>query len=337
MAKGSRSMGMINHLFKAFGGPVAAPRWPPRRLSLALQGGGSFGAFTWGVIDRLLDEPELNFDAISGASAGAINATLLASGMLEGGRAGAQARLKRFWKRMSAAAAFLPSVSLATSALKAGMGPFSLALSPYQFNPFNLNPLREALEAEVDFERLRAHSPMKLLVGATRVKDGSLKIFTETELTIERVLASACLPLLHQTIEVDGEPYWDGGYVANPPLIPLVQASKAANLLIVQVTPNQSDKAPSSPREIAKRLDQINFNSTLSAELEALKIALILGLTPKLKQLRIGRISAEDEIAGLGSESAGDLNWAFLERLHHSGRAAVDLWFEEAQPPALSR
>ncbi len=327
-------MEKVSKFLKAFDRADPEPKWPPQNLSLALQGGGSFGAFTWGVIDRLLDEPNLNFDSISGASAGAVNATLLASGMLEGGKEGAKNRLKRFWKRMSAAAAFLPSVSLASSALKAALGPFSLSLSPYQFNPFNLNPLREAIEAEVDFERLRAKASVKLLVGATRVRDGSLKIFHDSELTIDMVLASSCLPYIHQTIEIEGEPYWDGGYVANPPLIPLVMASRAANLLIVQVTPNSSKEVPKTPREIAKRLDQINFNSTLNAELEALKIALILGLTPKLKRLRIGRISAQREIAGLASESAGDLNWAFLKRLHRSGRAAVELWFEQASPRA---
>ena len=306
--------------------------WLPQNLSLALQGGGSFGAFTWGVLDRLLEEPELNFDAISGASAGAVNAVILASGMVEGGRVGAQLRLEKFWKRMSYASAFLPSASLTAAATNSALGLFSLALSPYQFNPFNLDPLREAIEAEVDFERLRAESQIKLLIGATRVRDGKLRIFNDAELTVEMVLASACLPLLHHTIEVNGEPYWDGGYVANPPLIPLVLASDAANLLIVQVTPNSSEHVPKAPRDIAKRLDQINFNSTLNAELEALKIGWILRATPKLSWLRIGRISAQDEFAGLAGESAGDLSWKFLKRLHRSGRAAVELWFEQASP-----
>jgi NTE family protein len=312
--------------------PSSSPVWPPQNLSLALQGGGSFGAFTWGVLDRLLEEPDLNFEAISGASAGAVNAVLLASGMIEGGRAGAQLRLEKFWKRMSHSSAFLPSASLTAAAMNSALGLFPLAFSPYQFNPFNLDPLREAMEAEVDFERLRAESPIKLLIGATRVHDGKLRIFNDAELTVEMVLASACLPLVHHTIEVNGEPYWDGGYVANPPLIPLVLASDAANLLIVQVTPNSSERVPKTPRDIAKRLDQINFNSTLNAELEALKIGLILRATPKLTRLRIGRISAQDEFAGLAGESAGDLDWKFLERLHQSGRAAVELWFEQASP-----
>jgi len=306
--------------------------WPPRRLSLALQGGGSFGAFTWGALDRLLEERGIAFDAISGSSAGAVNAVLLASGLIEGGREGAKARLERFWRRMSAAAAFLPSASLAATPVGAGLGLVARSLSPYQLNPFNLNPLREALAEEVDFAALRARSPVKLLIGATRVRDGKLRIFGNGELTIEAVLASTCLPLVHHTIEIDGEPYWDGGYAANPPLIPLALASQADNLLIVQITPTSSDRLPKSPREIAKRLEQIQFNATLNSELEALKYGMIVGATPKLRRLRIGRISAQEEFEGLENESAGNLGWTFLQRLRMSGRGAVEAWLEEAAP-----
>jgi NTE family protein len=309
--------------------------WPPQRLSLALQGGGSFGAFTWGVLDRLLEEPGVDFDAISGSSAGAVNAVLLASGLAEGGRAEAKARLERFWRRMSAAAAFVPSAALAASPFAAGLGLVARALSPYQFNPFNLNPLREALAAEVDFERLNAHSPLRLLIGATRVRDGMLRVFSAGELSVDVVLASACLPLIHHTVEIGGEPYWDGGYAANPPLLPLVQASRAPHLLIVQVTPTTTERMPTSPRDIAKRLEQIHFNATLNAELEALKYGMIVGVTPKLRRLRVGRISAQEEFEGLGDESAGNLGWAFLERLRDSGRSAVEAWLVEA--PRASR
>ncbi len=228
--------------------------WPPRRLSLALQGGGSFGAFTWGVLDRLLEEADVTFDAISGSSAGAVNAVVLAAGLIDGGRTEAKARLERFWRRMSAAAAFLPRASFGETPIGAGLGLVARSLSPYQFNPFNLNPLREVLTAAIDFDLLRAGSPMKLLIGATRVRDGRLRIFTEGELSVDAVLASACLPLIHHAIEIGGEPYWDGGYAANPPLLPLVQASRAAHLLVVQVTPNSSERLPTTTREIAKRV-----------------------------------------------------------------------------------
>jgi NTE family protein len=320
--------GLIQQARAFMGARSAAPPWPPKCLSLALQGGGSFGAFTWGVLDRLLEEPEVSFDAISGASAGAVNAVLLASGMIEG-RVAAKAKLARFWKRMSHAASFLPMTALASATMNAGFGHFARALAPDQFNPFDLNPLREALAAEIAFDLLRTRSPVKLLLAATRVRDGELRIFREAELTVEMVLASACLPLIHRTIEIDGEPYWDGGYVANPPLIPLVQASDAANILIVQVTPAKSDRLPKTPREIVKRLDQINFNSTLHAEIEAVKLGMSVGATPKLRRLRLDRISAQDEFEGLADENAANLGWSFLERLRESGRSAAEAWSAE--------
>jgi NTE family protein len=306
------------------------PKWPPDRLSLALQGGGSFGAFTWGVLDRLLDEPNIGFDAISGASAGAVNAVLLAAGMADGGRQEARARLTQFWRRMSRAAALMPKP--AAPPFGAGFELVLRSMSPYQFNPFNLNPLREALVEAVDFERLRSRSPVKLLIAVTRVRDGRLKIVTERNLTVDCVLASACLPLLHHAIEIDGEAYWDGGYAANPPLLPLIRASECEHVLIVQVTPNSSSQAPTTAREIAKRVEQIQFNATLNSELEALKYGKIIGATAKLRRLRIGRISAHEEFEGLGEQSAGDLGWDFLERLHASGMVAADLWLNQAMP-----
>ncbi len=309
------------------------PDWPPARLSLALQGGGSFGAFTWGVLDRLLEEPEIGFDAISGSSAGAVNAVLLSSGMIEGGREGARMRLSHFWKRISRAAALLPR----PSPIEAGFELVMRSMSPYQFNPFNVNPLREALTAEVDFEALRERSEIKLLLGATRVSDGKLRILTNGELTVDAVLASACLPLLHHAIELDGEPYWDGGYAANPPLIPLVRASESAHILIVQVTPSTSERLPKSAREIAARIEQIQFNATLNSELEALKSGKMLGVTEKLRRLRIGRISADEQFEGLAEESAANLDWDFLERLHLSGRAAAEDWLKRDLPALRGR
>ena len=320
-----QAMRFLDRALERLGLAAAPPPWPPRRLSLALQGGGSFGAFTWGALERLLDEPDVSFDTISGVSAGAVNSVLLASGLMEGGRAAAKARLERFWRRMSRAAALTPSAAFAEQPL----GLMIRALSPYLFNPFNLDPLREALSDEVDFERLRTRSPVRLLIGATRVRDGALRVFSTSEVSVDVVLASACLPLIHHTIAIDGEPYWDGGYSANPPLVPLALASKAAHLLIVQVTPTKSARLPTSPGEIAKRLEQIRFNATLNAELEAIKYGMFVGASPKLRRLRIGRISAQEEFEGLADESAGNLGWAFLERLRASGRGAVEAWLDE--------
>jgi NTE family protein len=258
----------------------------------------------------------------------------MAAGMVDGGPDEARARLSQFWRRMSRAAALMPKP--AESPFGAGLELAIRSLSPYQFNPFNLNPLREALVASVDFERLRARSPIKLLLAATRVSDGRLRILTNPELTVEAVLASACLPLLHHTIEIDGEAYWDGGYAANPPLIPLIRASECDHALIVQVTPIKSDRLPKTARDIAKRIEQIQFNATLNSELETLKFGKMIGATEKLRRLRIGRISVDEEFEGLADESAGNLDWDLLERLHASGRIAADLWLRQDMPQAPS-
>jgi NTE family protein len=258
----------------------------------------------------------------------------MAAGMVGGGAEEARARLTQFWRRMSRAAALLPKP--VESPFGAGFDLAIRSMSPYQFNPFNLNPLREALLASVDFERLRSRSAIKLLLGATRVSDGRLRILTNSELTVEAVLASACLPLLHHTIEIDGEAYWDGGYAANPPLIPLIRASECDHALIVQVTPIKSDRLPRTARDIAKRIEQIQFNATLNSELETLKFGKMIGATGKLRRLRIGRISVDEEFEGLAEESAGNLDWEFLERLHASGRVAADLWLRQDMPQAPS-
>jgi NTE family protein len=197
--------------------------------------------------------------------------------------------------------------------------------------------LREALSDEVDFAALRSGSEIRLLIGATRVSDGTLRIFTNSDLTVDAVLASACLPLLHHTIELDGEPYWDGGYAANPPIVPLVRASRTPHVLIVQVTPTSNRILPKSTREIEARLEQIRFNATLNGELESLKYLKIVGASEKLRRLRIGRISAQDQFEGLSSESAGNIEWEFLERLHQAGRAAAELWLAQELPASTRR
>ncbi len=207
--------------------------WPPPRLSLALQGGGSFGAFTWGVLDRLLEEPSITFDTVSGTSAGAINAVLLADGLAAGGPRVARAKLAHFWERLSRTAAFGPFGAAAGFAPGAAAGTFSFwtrLLSPYQYNPLDLNPLRALLNEEVDFERLRHTAPIGLLIAATRVCDGRARIFSNAEINADAVLASASLPLYHHAVTIDDVAYWDGGYSANPPLLDLVAASQAPDV-----------------------------------------------------------------------------------------------------------
>ncbi|MCB1535944.1 MAG: patatin-like phospholipase family protein [Rhodoblastus sp.] len=293
-------------------------------MSLALQGGGSYGAFTWGVLDRLLEAPDLQFDAISGASAGAVNAALMAAGMAEGGREGARKKLESFWRRMSVASSFLP-----LNVIPPGVEALAQALSPFQFNPFDLNPLRRALESEIDFDALRTADVPRLLIATTRVSDGALRIFRNDELTVDTILASACLPLIHRTIEIEGEGYWDGGYSANPPLVQLVHESDALDVLIVQVTPARGQGIPTNRGDIVKRLEHISFNATLNAELEALRLAAKLRATPKMRGLRVDRLAAEDEIADLASRSAADLDWRFLTRLRDAGRVAASGWLAQ--------
>ena len=299
--------------------------WPPRRLSLALQGGGSFGAFTWGVLDRLLEEPNCDLDSISGASAGAVNAVLLASGFVEGGREGARARLRRFWRRMTDEASFrslmvIGGFSPAGSSVAFGRG-FSA-----QFDPLDLDPLRQALATEIDFASLREPNCPKLLIATTRVRDGRLQIFRNKDLTADVVLASTCPPLIHCAVEIEGEAYWDGGFAANPPVVQLVHASEATDVLVVQITPTRDAYVPMTLAAIDRRIDQVTANSTLNAEIAALELARDNAATPKLQAVRLFRIAAEDSVDGLAQRSSVDLGQGFITMLYRSGRDAADRW-----------
>lgn len=313
------------------------PSWPPRRLSLALQGGGSFGAFTSGVLDRLLEEPDLNFDTLSGASAGAINAVLLAAGLAEGGREAAREKLLRFWQRLSRSAAFPFShnAGFMPGSASGTLSFWTRLVSPYQFNPLDLNPLRLLLNEEIDFERLRRQKPVGLLVSATRVSDGRARIFANDEITADTVLASASLPLLHHAVTIDNEAYWDGGYSANPPLYELVQASGTPDILIVQITPTRRATTPVTSQEIMRRLDQIIFNASLLTETGRLAEQAdfyrgIFGLLSrdgrKLRRLALTRIAAEEAVERLSEASASNLDWHFISDLRIQGRKAAEAW-----------
>jgi NTE family protein len=310
-------------------------RVKPKRISLALQGGGAFGAFTWGVLDRLLEE-NVTFDSVSGASAGAMNAVLLASGLARGGADEARASLERFWRRVSEVGR--KSRLLSSNPLLSTM---TSQLSPYQFNPFDLNPLRDILTAEVDMEAVRTEAPVRLLLGATRVSDGALRIFRNKDLTHDVVLASACLPQLHQAVLIDGEPHWDGGYAANPPLMPLVTATRASELMVVQIIPANHAELPTTSPEIDKRLNQITFNSSLQRDLEALAIMAQLcregdmqhsRLGRKLQRLNLHRLVAEEHIEGLSGLSFMNTDWTHLQHLRDQGRAAADAWLMGQEP-----
>ena len=319
---------------------MTQPRGTSRRpLSLALQGGGAFGAFTWGVLDRLLEEESLVLDCVSGSSAGAVNAALLAEGLRRDGRAGARICLDDFWTKLAKTAR--SSFIMASRRANMAFDVSSRVLSPYVLNPFNLNPLRDLLASSIDFPSLRADPPLRLVVGTTRVSDGSLRVFRETEIDLDVVLASACLPLIHHAVEIDGESYWDGGYAANPPLLQLVGASAADHVLLVRILPTTGDEHPTSSPDIVKRLNQITFNTPLQHDIDALMALKRLsdsGSTEtaagrKLSDLRLDQLSAEDWVPDLSRRSLLDLDTAFLLDLKAKGRMAGSHWLAgDAEP-----
>jgi NTE family protein len=303
--------------------------WPPQKLSLALQGGGSFAAFTWGVLERLLEEPTCNFDCISGASIGAINATLLASGLVQGGREGARKQLARFWQRMTNETSFRSLMLIGGFSPAGSSVAFGPTLRSGHFDPFDLDPLREALSRDIDFATLRAPECPKLRIAATRVRDGKQQIFDNASMSADVLLASTCPPLVHCTVEIDGESYWDGGYGPNPPLVRLVQDTAASDLLVVQITPSRDNYVPVTAAAIDRRLDQITANAALNAELAALEWAREKGATVTT----IHRIAAEDEIDGLAQRNPADLGRGFIALLHGRGRGAADRWLRGTTEP----
>ena len=262
---------------------ASEPESAVKTVNLALQGGGSHGAYVWGVIDALSEEERIEIGAISGASAGAINAAVYATGLAEGGRQGARAKLEKFWLSVSTEGSLGPAQRRFVDAwanlwgrglpgselLARWADAASQFVSPYAFNPFNINPLRAHLVAAVDFERLRAGESPKLFVAATNVRTGRGEIFRRDVLTADHIMASCCLPQLFQAVEIGREAYWDGGYAGNPPLWPLFYETKCRDIVIVQINPIERAEIPRTPEDIANRLNEITFNASLLAELRA--------------------------------------------------------------------
>ena len=309
-----------------------------RPVDLGLQGGGAHGAFTWGVLDRLLEEPWLRFDGISGTSAGAMNAAVMADGYAAGGAQEARAALERFWKKVSDAALLSPlrrgpiemltgSWSLDYSPMFAAMDIAARVLSPYDVNPLGSNPLTSVLADVIDFDRL-ARSPIKLFVTATNVRTGRGRIFRNRDVTPEVLLASACLPTMFQAVEIDGDPYWDGGYSGNPSLHPLVTECDTSDTILVQINPIQRPGVPRSAREIHNRLNEIAFNSTLISQFRSMALLRHVadpgtGEGAVLAQMRIHRI-ASDMMLDLGYSSKLLAEWPFFIMLRDEGRRAAD-------------
>jgi len=312
--------------------PRRAPLRPGRpTVNLALQGGVSHGAFTGGVLDRLLEDGRLEFEGVSGASAGAMNAVVLAQGWMDGGRDGARAALDRFWRAIGGSVG-----TFGTEMLGAWADLFVRAFSPYQLNPANLNPLRGILGTQIDFERVSAASPFRLFVSATNVRTSHARIFDTKELTVDVLLASSCLPTVFHTVEIDGEQYWDGGYLADPPLYPFIYECKTRDLLIVMVNPLVREKSPRTPNEILDRLNEITFNASLISEMRAIAFVQKLldegwikaAFEPKLKNMLVHAVRADGIMSGLGSETKFTTATPFLLDLRDRGRQAADAWLE---------
>jgi NTE family protein len=323
------------------------PRGPGGRLktvNLALQGGGAHGAFTWGVLDRMLEDGRLAIDGISATSAGAINAALLAQGLSSGGPDTARENLHAFWQRISErGASVLPLLRWLENfawGWNRDWSPehlwFDLASrlwSPYQFNPLGLNPLRDLLLEIVDVERIRACDSVKLFISATNVETGKIRVFSHGELTVDAILASACLPQLFHAVEIDGEHYWDGGYMGNPAIYPLIYSCDSRDVVIVRINPIVRRGVPRTAREIDNRLNEITFNSSLMREMRA--IAFVTRLIEEgkvsdnsMKRMLIHMIQADGAMAGFGVASKLNPDWKFLTHLRDLGRESAGKWID---------
>lgn len=315
-----------------------------KRVNLALQGGGAHGAFTWGVLDRILEDGRLEIAAISGTSAGAMNAVALADGWTTGGPAGARAKLEHFWRSISEAARHSP---IRRAPIDALMGNWSLErsfgyqwvdmmtrmFSPYQLNPLDMNPLRDLVEDCIDFDCVRHCTGIRLFISATNVETGRVKVFDSRTLTPDMVMASACLPQVYKAVVIDGVPYWDGGFMGNPALFPFHTESDTADTVIVQINPVERKGIPMSAHDIRNRLNEITFNSSLLKELRSIDFVSRLIDEGKLdptqyRRAHIHIIENQDALLPLGASSKLNAEWAFLTHLRDLGRKTATDWLD---------
>lgn len=325
----------------------------PKKVNLALQGGGSHGAFTWGVLDALLEDGRFDFEGISATSAGSMNAVIMAAGYLDGHEDGAREYLRQFWKKVSDAgsvfcpasaieiqnpfADFIPKWMTADNPAMHMMTTLAQNISPYQFNPLNLNPLRDILDEMVDFKLLQKNKDFKLFITATNVRTGGARIFTTPELTRDMVLASAALPNVFQAVEINGESYWDGGYVGNPSLWPLFYQTEGHDLLIVHVNSIVRNELPKDAMNIDDRVNEITFNSAMLKEMRAIAFVQKLlhndMLKPeyraKYRDVLMHAIRSENYMKDFGMATKLDTSWSLLKKLSDAGRVAAKQWIEQ--------
>ena len=313
-----------------------------KSVNLALQGGGSHGAFTWGVLDRMFEDGRIWIDAISGTSAGALNAVVAAQGMYDGGGPGARAELERFWRAVSKSGQSSP---IARTAFDKMLGTWSLdaspayvwldllsrVASPYDLNPMNVNPLRDLVAGFVDFAKVQDCADMPIFVSATNVETGQVRVFQREEITLDAVMASACLPFMFHAVEIDGAPYWDSGYMGNPVLFPFIDFSPCADIVVVQINPVTRPGTPRAARDILNRMNEITFNSSLLSELRAIEFIDRLidegRVDPNdFRKVHVHILTGEARMLELGASSKVITEWAFLEHLRDLGRDAAGAW-----------
>ena len=316
-----------------------------KHVGIALQGGGAHGAFTWGVLDRLLEEDDLVAEAMCGTSAGAVNAVTCAYGLHLGGHAKAKELMEKLWQKIAQSGGYLFKPGMFDKAYSNGdihnsMGymffnAVTQFLSPYNFNPFNYNPLRDILNDLIDFEELHLYNKKKLFICATNVKTNRAKIFTNQDITVDAVLASACLPFLFQAVEINGEYYWDGGYMGNPPISPLITNTDIHDVLLVKINSININSVPTSARDIADRVNEISFNSSLINEMKLIHYRNELIRNGVLKvdgkqnrEIYVHTISGYEALSRLSQSSKMNTSWEFLLDLRDKGRAIADNWIK---------
>jgi NTE family protein len=328
--------------------PGAAParrNGDSRIVNLALQGGGSHGAFTWGVLDKILEDGRLDIDGLSATSAGAMNAAVYAYHHMLAGKDAARQGLHDFWQRISQAGdktrnpfdAILESMNLGLLSTQSMFETMTRVLSPYEFNPFNLNPLKDVLNSSIDFDRLHHCETTNLRICTTNVRTGKIRIFDNDEITSEVILASACLPFLFQAVAIEGEHYWDGGYMGNPAIYPMFTGLASSDVIIVHVNPIVRPDLPRSAPEILNRINEISFNSTLMREMRAVKFIRDImdgdwikdEHKHKLRYIFMHSIRNDESMAGLAVASKSNTSWSFLTGLRDRGRVTAERWLAE--------
>jgi NTE family protein len=326
----------------------------PRKINLALQGGGAHGAFTWGVLDGLLEDGRIDIDSISATSAGAMNAAIFAYGLEKGGREGARASLEKFWSEVSKVGAFFSPVRRTPWELASALNPLSHSwsmayspafalfeavtrtVSPYQFNPLNLNPLRDILGMFPDLDKACETPEVKLFISATNVRTGNSRIFDNKEITVDVLIASTTLPFLFQAVEIGGEHYWDGGYMGNPALWPLYYNSKCTDILLVHVNPIVREELPTKAYAIENRVNEISFNASLLHEMRAISFVRKLlhenmlkdHLKHQYRDILLHAIRADTIMSDLSVASKFDTDWRFLTYLRDLGRQQIQDWLK---------